>query len=261
MKKLISLMIGIAMAVSLLPISLAADEEGEVIDAPTYSFDTSLRTMDFEVFGVGIDAGMSFGISKAEKVSGTSIEVKVKNTEERTEDFGGIWISADKLGLESFEGCRITMSIRTTAEYADVSTFMQLISTEPEWDQTNITTSLKDVWRKVTIEIPEGHKNKYVGLKIPVTVPYTGTIMYIDNVYVYDADGVLFENVDQYIVPEVTTPPAKTERTEAVTYVTSQVEKNSEGSGAIVYVIVAVLGVAIAGVIVVLLMRRRNKFY
>ncbi len=261
MKKLLALLLTLSTVLSISVFGISAFADEEETRPPTYSFDTALRTTDFAVFGSGIDANMSFSTSKSKKVSGTSLEIKANCTEEMVDDFGGIHLPASALGLESFAGCKIHLSYFITSEYAAASSFAQVFATEPEWDQSDINTTISDRWRKLILEIPADHPNTYLGIKIPMPVAFSGTVMYVDNIYIYDANGELIENLDSYIEPEVTTRATTKEKQTEITVVTQEIVTESGSSGNIVIIIVAVIAVAAIAFVVIMLIRRKNKFY
>ena len=201
LKKIISAVFASAVITAGAGFSVSALNDGEA----AYCFDTNAMMTEWQTYGSIEETGFrAVQTTRAAKNGNGSLVVSI-NVEDDTENqFGGMYIDASTLGLDSFQGCTIEMSVLLCdgAEgfYDDLSLFsdgMVWLTSAPE----SLSTS---DWTTVTLEIPQNATNNRVGFTIPTYLPHKGDIVYIDDFSVTDPNGNLIANRGDYYAKEIT---------------------------------------------------------
>lgn len=281
MKKILPLTVLFAI---LLSFSVSATEENVEIsksNVPTYSFDTDAKNGDISVIeSTNPETGEMGNLSKIEfststdmKISGGSLKITTTLNETLAVDFQGIRITADKLGLENFDGCTIKMNIYLPAEVIDVFSFAQLFYSGGGWKDTSVDVSADPKWSVLILTVPESAKMTEFGLKLPINSPYSGVLCYVDNIFIYAPDGSVImpdedfdASAETVTTTQVTTAAAVASITQATTTVTTTAAEDNEnqdedeGSNPIVIIIIALVGVS--GLLVLLIvLKEKRRFY
>lgn len=213
LKKIISAVLASAVITAGAASSVSALNDGEA----SYCFDNGSMMSEWQTYGsideTGFKAVQTVGTSKN---GNGSLLVSVNVEEEPDNQFGGMYIEASTLGLDSFQGCTVEMSILLCegAEgfYDNLSVFsdgMIWLTASPE----SLSTS---EWTAVTLEIPQNATNNRVGFTIPTYLTHKGDIIYIDDFSVTDADGNLIANRGDHYAKEITSAEAVSSGTNIV---------------------------------------------
>ncbi|MCM1024049.1 MAG: hypothetical protein NC395_08340 [Prevotella sp.] len=214
LKKIISAVIASAVIMSGASLSVSALNDGEA----AYCFDTDAAlSADWQTYGSTAETGFKMSLSNSVSKNGNgSALVSVNVADEIENRFGGAYIEASALGLDSFQGCTVEMSVLLCegAEgfYDDLSVFsdgMIWLAASPE------TLSTSD-WTTVTLEIPQNATNTRVGVTIPTYLMHKGDIVYIDDFSVTDAEGNIIANKGDYSAKLVTSADAVSSGTNIV---------------------------------------------
>lgn len=170
-----------------------------------YCFDTTAGLADWQTYGSTAETG--FTVTHTNRVSKNgngSVMVSVNVADTIENQFGGTYIEASTLGLDSFQGCTVEMSVMLCEDaegfYDNLSVFsdgMIWLSSSPE----SLSTS---EWTTVTLEIPQNATNTRVGFTIPTYLMHKGDIVYIDDFSVTDPNGSIIANKGDYYAKEIT---------------------------------------------------------
>ena len=114
------------------------------------------------------------------------------------QQFGGVYFTAESLGLEDFKGCTVRMSVLFDENAADAVSDFTVFSDGVVWITSGISDENSGRWSKVSLTVPENASNTKIGFTIPVYSQYSGAVAYVDNVVVYKADGTAIENQGDY---------------------------------------------------------------
>lgn len=251
-------------------------KEEPVPNAPTFSFDMSGFAGYFSLIDADNKANIAFKQSTETRISGGSLRISCNLETELTEegdDFEGVQIKAADFGLESFAGCKITLYAYFPTEITEYFDFAQLFANgtvDGSWVQSDldITTSNNE-WSFMVLNIPETNAADILGLKIPITNPYSGTLCYLENITITLADGSKLANVDGFDakaaenavinpvekieVPVITTAPHVTANTAN--------SDNSSSDTIIIIVVIIVIVIAIAAIAFLIISKVKKKFY
>ena len=190
-RKILSAIIAAAVMTAV-PLSANA-AEGDA----TFCFDNNNAFSNWQTYGAIEQTGFEYDISKSVKESGNGsmeLSVNVKEAIPEEEKFGGMYISAESLGLESFKGCTMQASVYFNPDAADVTDKFTMYSDGVIW----LTSEVSDEstgWTMISLSIPDTAANMGMGFEIPVYSTYNGTVCYIDNVIVYDGLGNAIANM------------------------------------------------------------------
>lgn len=195
-KGFVSLLASVALILSAGAAQVCAEEA--VTETATFCFDTADSLSLWETYGSVAETGFELGIDPDLKEKGDgALRISENVTEEIATDnqFGGAYITAESMGLESFKGCTVQMSVyfdKTAAGLADAFT---VFSDGIVWQTSAISSESAGRWVKVSLTVPENAENTKIGFTIPVFKQYSGAAAYVDNVIIYNADGKAIANV------------------------------------------------------------------
>lgn len=190
------------MLASFSSVSAAAAETGADagLDA-TFCFDSNSSLTLLENYGSVQETGLALSINNDNKEDGDgSLCIYENITEDIPDDkqFGGVYVSANALGLEDFRGCTVQMSVLFDENAKDVADKFTVYSDGIVWITAEISAETAGRWSKVSLTVPENASNDKIGFAIPVYGQYTGNVAYVDNIIVYKPDGTVVENVGDY---------------------------------------------------------------
>jgi hypothetical protein len=114
---------------------------------------------------------------------------------------GTFFLASGSVGLESFAGCTISLSVYPVKEAmtagAAITFFtdgmLYLPSDKKDWKT--------DSWNSLSISVPGNCDNTRVGFLVPLYSTYSGDVFYIDNVVITRPDGTAAPNVGDYQAP------------------------------------------------------------
>lgn len=195
-KKIISAIIASAV-VAVVPV--AAFAESDYANA-TFCFDNESGISMWETYGSVAETGLELKIDTAVRETGNAalcIYEDVKADIATENQHGGVFISADKLGLEDFSGCTIQASVYFEPDAVGKTNAFSLYSDGIIWLTSELSAE-NSGWNKVSLTVPGNSTNTTVGFTIPNYSVYTGNVCYIDNVIIYDATGTAIANIGDY---------------------------------------------------------------
>lgn len=209
-----------------------------------YCFDTPDKLSDWQTEGAAEQTGLSLKQITARAKNGDGcMVVSEKFTGDIDETYGGAYITADKLGLGSFAGCTVSMSVMLNENAAANIENFSLYSDGLIWLETPITEVNTKDWTEITLVIPATAENPRVGFTIPTFKEYSGEIAYIDDFTVTRADGTLVANAGDYKMRTV-----------------SATETVSKGMNIVLIIVLVVLILAIVGGIVFFISKSVKRF-
>lgn len=227
-----------AMCASAVTVFAAGDGEA------AYCFDTPSKLSDWETYGAADQTGLSIThITSRAKNGDGCIAVSEKSTGEVTETFGGAYITADKLGLNDFSGCTVSMSVLVNESAAAYIDNFSLFSDGIIWVEAPAAEVGSKEWTEIAIDIPADAENPRVGFTIPTFKAYSGEIIYIDDFSVTRADGTVVANTGDYKMKTV-----------------SKAETVSKGMNIVLIIVLVVLILAIVGGIALFISKSVKRF-
>lgn len=201
LKKILASFIASAVVISSLSFSALAIGDGEA----TYCFDNANRIADWETYGSVAETGLTFAPVAGVSQNGEgSLLVSEKVTGEIENAFGGAFITADKVGLDSFQGCTITMSVLLCKGAENAVDQFSLYSDGIVWLQSRPIGINTATWTEISITLPEDANNSKIGFTIPTYSQYSGDILYIDDLSITRADGTVVANLGDHQVKTMT---------------------------------------------------------
>lgn len=180
--------------------SVSAIGDGEA----TYCFDTDAALGEWLTYGSVAETGFAVGIDPAKAANGKGSLVVSENSSGEAEDqFGGMYIEASALGLESFSGCKIEMSVMLCEGAEGFYDNLALYSDGMIWLTAPAENLSAETWTTVTLEIPENADNTKAGFTIPTFGACVRDIVYIDDFTITDVGGSVIANRGDYEVRTV----------------------------------------------------------
>ncbi|MDE5576508.1 MAG: hypothetical protein K2J11_03885 [Oscillospiraceae bacterium] len=181
--------------------SVSALNDGEA----TYCFDTAAAMGDWQTYGSVTETGFKLSQSVAASKNGNgSIVVSETFSDDVENKFGGAYVDASALGLDSFQGCTVEMSIRLCEGAEKFSENLSLFSDGMIWLASTPEALSSSDWTTVTLTIPENATNTRVGFTIPTFTMHSGDVLYIDDFSITEPNGSRISNRGDYYAKEIT---------------------------------------------------------
>lgn len=201
LKKFLSAALASAVITAGTAFSVSALTDGEA----SYCFDTNAAMAEWQTYGSVEETGLKVSQTvNASKNGNGSLLVSVNVAETPENQFGGMYIDAATLGLDSFQGCTVEMSVMLCDGAEGFYDNLSLFSDGMIWLASSPESLSTSEWTAVTLEIPQNAANNRVGFTIPTYLPHKGDIIYIDDFSVTDADGNLIANRGDHYAKEIT---------------------------------------------------------
>lgn len=217
-----------------------AAKDGEA----AYCFDTPDKLSDWQTEGAAEQTGLSLKqITSRAKNGDGCIAVSESFTGEIADTFGGAYITADTLGLESFAGCTLSMSVLLNDEAAEHIENLSIYCDGMIWLETPVLEVNSKDWTEVTLAVPENAENTSAGFTIPTFNAYSGEIVYIDDFHVTRADGTVVANRGDYKMKSA-----------------AKVDTVSKGTNIVLIIVLVVLILAIVGAIALIVMKAVKRY-
>lgn len=197
MKKIISAFL--AAAVVSASACFAAFAEG--FNDATFCFDNNNAISVWETYGNVDGTGFKMSISEDTREEGRGslcISESVKKDVPEDNRSGGAFISAKTLGLDSFKGCTVQMSVMFDSKATGASDGITIFSDGVVWISAKVSSETAGRWTKVSLTVPDKADNSKIGFTIPVYSEYEGNAAYIDNITIYKPDGTKISNVGDW---------------------------------------------------------------
>lgn len=170
--------------------------EGETA---AFCFDTDASLSSWETYGSVTETGLKLSISNDIKETGDGslcISENVSAGDINNENsYGGAYVSAETLGLSSFSGCTVEMSVYIDKDAAALTDSFTIFSDGIVWLASSVPSENAGKWTTVSLTIPENADNTRIGFEIPVFTSYSGNAAYIDNIIIRDVNGSTVANV------------------------------------------------------------------
>lgn len=191
-----------ALAISAAVVGTTCFADGE---NATYCFDTADKVADWQLGGSSEDAGMKLAQTNRKAESGDgSLVVSVNIPSDISDGFGGAFIDASALGLESFDGCTVSMSVMLCEGAEGHTENLSIYSDGIVWVEAAPESLSTEAWTNVSLVVPSGADNSSVGFTVPTFNAYSGDVVYIDNFSVVTPDGTAVANVGDYQYKTIT---------------------------------------------------------
>lgn len=238
--KIISAVLASAVAVGICAANAFAVEDGQA----TYCFDNTSCISDFVSYGSVEATGMKLSQTTLDSKNGNGCIVISESMTESPEDrFGGFYVEASTFGLESFQNCKIEMSVKLCEGAEGLYDNFALYSDGMVWlTQPALSLSTTE-WTTLTLVLPDGATNTKAGFTIPTFTMCNSDIVYIDDFVITDANGNTVLNQGDYIAKVITTENTA-----------------SEGQNILLTILLVVLILAIVGGIGMIVSKALRRF-
>lgn len=195
-KGFVSLLASAAIILSVGAASVCAEEADA--ETATFCFDTADSLSMWETYGAIEETGFAMSIDSSVKETGDGsllISENVTGDVSADNKFGGAYITAEALGLESFKGCTVQMSVYFDKSAAKAADAFTVFADGMVWQTSAISSENAGRWTKVSLTVPENADNTKIGFTIPVFNKYSGAAAYVDNIIIYNANGTAIANI------------------------------------------------------------------
>ncbi len=193
-KRMLSAVIAAAAMFSAISLSVFA-----IGDNATYCFDTADKLSDWQLTDNADKAGLKISIDAKNAENGAgALAIYESFKGDAPNSSTGIYIDAKTLGLENFSGCTMQVSYKFDSDFDGSAENLSIFSDGIVWIQTAISRDNATIYKTASITVPENAANSRFGITVPTLIPATGTIVYIDNVIIFDKEGTPIENVGDY---------------------------------------------------------------
>lgn len=191
--------------------------------------DPSLATMTFDT-NAAFDMWSTYSINDSIATTELTPSIEMENSNTYAcmklsasgvgEETGSIgWaVTAESLGLAEFDNCSFTVSAALPAELSDKSGY-SIFSDGGFWSQQPISTD-NSAWGYYNLTVPADSHTSVIGFVVPIRSGVEGSVLYIDNFCVFDAEGKQIANVgDTYTSPVEVKTSATEQRATSVLFV------------------------------------------
>lgn len=163
----------------------------------TFCFDDNSTVSMWQTYGSIEQTGFKCDIAADIKETGDgSLRIYQNVTADipENEQAGGMFITPDAVGLESFNGCTMQASVYFNPDAAEAADKFTLYSDGMIWLSSEVTDE-SEGWSMVSLTVPENAANLSFGFCIPTYNKYEGYVCYVDNVVIYDSQGNAIANL------------------------------------------------------------------
>ncbi|MGN0665211.1 MAG: hypothetical protein ACI4KF_01660 [Huintestinicola sp.] len=192
MKKLIS---GLLAAVSALTMSVSVCAASDL--GPTVSFDSEKYSPYVHTFGNAEESNLTMELSE-DSYMGYSLLLKESFTEGISNQYGGIYFDASDFGISDFGGYTFVAYIKPAENVSKAVSRFELFTDGQKWQSKDIAVSETGIFTSYSISVPQNVKNTKFGISIPITDPYDGEVLYLDNVSIVDNYGKEIANIGDF---------------------------------------------------------------
>lgn len=171
----------------------------------TYCFDTNAKIADWQTYGSTAETGFAVSQLTGTSFNGDGCMVLSEKLDSDLENgSGGIYITAETVGLESFDNCTISAKVLLAEGAENAADQFSIYSDGTIWLQSTSPTINSITWSDITLVIPANADNSRIGFTIPTYSAYSGNIVYIDDVVITRDDGTVISNVGDYKIKTLT---------------------------------------------------------
>ena len=192
MKKFMS---GLLAAVSALTMSISVCAASDL--GPTVSFDSEKYSPYVHTFGNAADTNLTMELSE-DSYRGYSLLLKESFTEGISNQYGGVYFDAADYGLSDFAGYSFTVYIKPAEKVSEAATRFELFTDGQQWQSKDIAVKETGIYTEYTISVPQNVKNTKFGISIPITDPFEGDVLYMDNATIMDSYGKEIANIGDF---------------------------------------------------------------
>ncbi|MDR0974806.1 MAG: hypothetical protein LBL80_03830 [Ruminococcus sp.] len=240
-RRFLSVIFTALLAIGCFALSVSASETA----AFAFDNDTGASLWKIDNTELAASNGFGFDITDTESYDGAgSLAVFESLTGEIDPALvGGAYITASDIGLTDFAGCTITAQIFPSAVaaaqgaqfvlYTDGMIYLPLMQTELTPNE----------WNSVSLIIPDNCKNTRLGFLAPIYTTFAGDAFYLDEITITLPDGSTVPNVGDYV------PPAENAESGI-----------SDGLAALIYTLLALLAIAVVGVVILAIYKRSKRY-
>ena len=249
--------------------------------APTLAFDGDDWSKYIDVFD---DTGSGAYSLKSERdvvYQGASAKLTANLTNPPdyaggSEDSMGIMLSAEKFGLDNFDGYTLSFYTRFNVNIEGLLNEDKAYVFGQNADKELTTPTIKTIaysaasnvnnYEKQFITIPTDTKTTEILIKVPLAQAYTGDVMYLDNLsllYATDGDANPVVTLDTYNAnaPISDKGDVIKQNKKQTTVDTSEVEKSSEGGSVGIIIVIAAAILVIGGAVAFAIVKAKKRFY
>ncbi|MCM1524291.1 MAG: hypothetical protein NC120_07510 [Ruminococcus sp.] len=195
MKKVISLFIAAAAALTMSTAVFAEAEKTDVKTSSTITFDTEKALDYLHMFGSASEANLTVELTDKDALSGKALKVSEDFKGSISTRYSGFYFLASDFGLESFSGHTMTININAGKAAAKATDSFDVFSDGDEWRSVSFSTASAEQWRSVNVSVPANIDNDRIGVSFPITSDFSGTVAMIDDITITDNYGKTVANI------------------------------------------------------------------
>jgi hypothetical protein len=191
-KKFISAVSAIILTASMLTATVFASPE----DVFCFDNDTSLTYWSTEGEAAVAATGFKLAIDNDVKYDGAgSLAFSERMTSEAENIGGGAYFTSGSVGVSTLAGATITAKVFPVGEALDFGATITMYSDGEVYIPTTITNLKADTWQEITLKIPSNCNNTKIGFNIPLNRIYNGTVFYVDDLKITQANNSVVPNI------------------------------------------------------------------
>ena len=196
MKKLLSLLLAAASVLTMSTAVLADDtSSNDAAEKPTFSFDTKDSLSYLHKFGNAEDTNLSIDVTESGSIEGRALKFSEDFKGSISNQYGGVYIDASDLGLDTFAGFTFEVNIKATKAASKAASQIVIFGDGQQWISSNVDITTPDKWVKGSVSVPANVSDTKFGISIPITQEFSGDVILVDNVKIYDNYGKQIANV------------------------------------------------------------------
>lgn len=192
----------------------------------------------------------------------------------------GIELHSEDFGLTTFDGCTMQFTYRLTEAdqtalqgsavwvYAATAEDVRMTSTPTQLTVSTALDNNVSQYQSAFLSIAPGQGTSKVIFEMPASSAIKGDVIYLDNITIVlpddFGDNKYVKNVDGYnpnAEAKATVDELKVKKTQDVGTATEKVEKTSDKTNPVVYVIAVVVGIAVIVGVFFIVKKLRNRYY
>lgn len=195
MKKVISLIIAAAAALTMGTAVFAEAEKTDVQTSATITFDTEKALDYLHMFGSTSETNLTVEITEKDALSGKALKINEDFKGTPPTRYSGFYFLASDFGLDSFSGHTITININASKAASKATDSFEVFSDGAEWSAKTFSTADSGKWRSVSISVPANKNNDRVGISFPIMSDFSGEVGMIDDIIISDNYGKTVANI------------------------------------------------------------------
>lgn len=164
-------------------------------EKPTFAFDTKDSMSYLHKFGNASDTGLALDVTDKGAFEGRALKFSENFASSISNQYGGIYFDSADFGLNNFAGYTLEVNIKPTKAAIKATPNITLFADGQQWVSQNVPITEADKWVTASVSVPANVADNKIGISIPITEPFNGDVILVDNVVIKDNYGKQLANV------------------------------------------------------------------